>query len=368
MLNVDANLSEYYPAKHRLELTDLMAKSGTLQEISALAGVSPATVSRVMNGRPGVSPPIVEKVRSAMREMNVSPASRGRDAAKLKHRTVGLCIVRRDALMRYSSEFIGSVFGVQAALAEQSINMVLGEISDTAVAPFLESGEIDGLILAGQQLDADSLARLPNLPRVWLTSHYEPGCPSALQGNEVIGQMAATYLLDRGCRKLAFLDMFHGNPAHAVRAEYFTLAAQRRGVETLRIRGDAFLAEDRVVGGWARVAEVVEAQIELLVSSNPRPDGLFVPIEPVVGLVYRELLARNVQPGRDIEVIVCGNNVPLVAALRPTPAVIDLGGEAIGRAAVEQLMLRILHPDSAGRLEVAVRPKVVPGDSVGKSR
>lgn len=336
-----------------------MAK--TLQHISERAGVSPATVSRVINGRAGVSPDVAQRVRRAMQELKVSLTSRSRASTRLKHRAVGVCIVKRDALMRFSGEFIGSLFGVQAALAEQSVNMLLGEISDTSVAPFLESGDVDGLILAGQQLDADALARLPSLPRVWLTSHYEPGQPSALQGNEIIGQMAATYLLDRGCRRLAFLDMFHGNPAQAVRAEYFTLTAQRSGAESVRLRGDQFLAADRSVGAWARMSEVIEAQVEAFVSHKPRPDGLFVPVEPVIGLVYRELQARGVQPGRDVQVIICGNNVPLVASLRPTPAVIDLGGEAIGRAAVEQLMLRIFHPESASRLEVAVRPKLIPG-------
>lgn len=340
-----------------------MARANTLQHISERAGVSPATVSRVINGRPGVSPDVVQKVRVAMQELNVSPSSRSRGTATLRHRAVGVCIVKRDALMRFSGEFIGSLFGVQAALAEQSISMLLGEISDSSIAPFLETGEIDGLILAGQQLDAQTMPRLPSTPQVWLTSHYEPGHPSALQGNEIIGQMAATYLLDRGCRRLAFFDMFHSNPAQAIRAEYFTLTAQRRGVDVIRLRGDPFLAEDRATGGWARVSEVVEAQIESFVSQKPQLDGLFLPVEPVIGLVHRELLARGVQPGRDVQVIVCGNNAPLVAALRPAPAVIDLGGEAIGRATVEQLMLRIFHPESASRLEVAVRPTLIAGEA-----
>lgn len=345
-----------------------MAKTKTLQCISQRAGVSAATVSRVMNGRPGVSPSIVEKVRLAMQELNVFPASRGRGAAKLKHRAIGLCIVRRDALMRFSNEFIGSLFGVQSALAEQSIGMLFGEMSDTSVAPFLEQGGVDGLILAGQQLDAEALARLPDLPRVWLTSHYEPGHPSALQGNEIIGQMAATYLLDRGCRRLAILDVVEGSPAHAVRADYFALTAQHRGVKAIQLRRSPSVTDRRSGGGWAEVSELVKAQVGSLVSQSSRPDGLFLTVEPIVGLVYCELMSHGIQPGRDLEVIVCGHNVPVVAALRPAPAVIDLGGEAIGRAAVEQLLLRIFHPDSAGRLEVAVRPKLIPGETIAKAK
>lgn len=58
----------------------------TITQIAEAAGVSTATVDRVLNGRPGVNPATVEKVQAAMRLMGASVPARGRPRSTPNYR------------------------------------------------------------------------------------------------------------------------------------------------------------------------------------------------------------------------------------------------------------------------------------------
>ena len=60
----------------------------TINDVSALAGVSVATVSRVINGSTNVSPETAEKVTKAIKELNYRPNLLGRDLRRTKSERV----------------------------------------------------------------------------------------------------------------------------------------------------------------------------------------------------------------------------------------------------------------------------------------
>ncbi|RME30753.1 MAG: LacI family transcriptional regulator, partial [Candidatus Zixiibacteriota bacterium] len=69
----------------------------SIVEVAKLAGVSHATVSRVINNRPGVSPECVQLVRRAMQQIGYSPSARGRGASTpVKVGTVALLMIGAD--------------------------------------------------------------------------------------------------------------------------------------------------------------------------------------------------------------------------------------------------------------------------------
>jgi LacI family transcriptional regulator len=58
----------------------------TIHQIAEAAGVSTATVDRVLNNRPGVNPATVEKVRSAMQALGAGSPARGRPRSTPNYR------------------------------------------------------------------------------------------------------------------------------------------------------------------------------------------------------------------------------------------------------------------------------------------
>src|SRR5437870_13042719 len=82
---------QYSPA-HACRKIDLFGAPGlrsmaaTITQIAESAGVSTATVDRVLNNRPGVNPATIERVRTAMQALGAATLARGRPRATPSYR------------------------------------------------------------------------------------------------------------------------------------------------------------------------------------------------------------------------------------------------------------------------------------------
>jgi DNA-binding LacI/PurR family transcriptional regulator len=93
--------------------------------VAALAGVSRATVSRVVNGSPGVSPVVRAQVERAVAKLGYVPNRAARSLVTRRADSVALVVSEPHA--RFFSEpfFAGMVRGVSAALAETGVQLLL---------------------------------------------------------------------------------------------------------------------------------------------------------------------------------------------------------------------------------------------------
>ena len=105
--------------------------------------------------------------------------------------------------------------------------------------------------------------------------------------------------------------------------------------------------------------------MDALIASNPRPTAVFVPGDSVAVMVYRALYVRGLTVGRDLSVISCNNETPLLAGLYPQLTTIDIHAEAIGRRTVDQLAWRMTHRGQPAN-DVALEPSIVEGESVAR--
>lgn len=100
-----------------------------------------------------------------------------------------------------------------------------------------------------------------------------------------------------------------------------------------------------------------------LLAASPRPTAVFMPADSVTAALYRAFAERRVRIGRDLSVISCNNELPLLSGLFPAPTTIDIHAAEIGRLAAERLAARILRP-SAPSVDIRLRPSLVEGASV----
>lgn len=92
----------------------------TIYEVSTLAGVSLATVSRVMNGTAKVSPRIKDKVRSAMQGLGYMPNSVAISRASKRSNCIGMLVTD------FESRFFGSLMrGVEGELSKHRKHLVM---------------------------------------------------------------------------------------------------------------------------------------------------------------------------------------------------------------------------------------------------
>lgn len=334
-------------------------------EVARRAGVSQSTVSRVVNRRPGVTPEKTRAVRQAIRELGFRPQNRRpSDKASLRARCVAVLVVD-DGYLNQPTVSALKLRGVARTLKSHGFNMVFSQVAGPEdLPPMVEQGRVEGALLWGRTSPAWLVEHLENTPIAWLSSHSDANGESVLLGNQAVGRVAAEYLVNEGCRSLAFLGPECGRPNHNARREGFEFAAHRAGVRYEMFVEPAPIGNDSPAANWRAIQPCVENLISALQAHQPSIDGLFIPDDQITAIAHRLLKSRGVDLRDGLKLVSADNDFACLAGLDPRPASIDVGPEITGRLAVEQLLWAIRNPNHCDerQIQIVVEPVLTPGD------
>ncbi|MFP5516077.1 MAG: LacI family DNA-binding transcriptional regulator [Alphaproteobacteria bacterium] len=163
----------------------------TIRDVAARAGVSIATVSRVLNGTGNATPETMEKVRVAASDLSFRPSTIGRSLKAARTRTVGVLVPSLT-----NPVFAESVAGIQEAAAEAGYSVL---IASTDYDPGKESRAIEGLLsnrvegLVLTVADADRSGSLDTLDEVrlpYVLAYNQP--ERALRAHVSVDNVAAS--------------------------------------------------------------------------------------------------------------------------------------------------------------------------------
>jgi DNA-binding LacI/PurR family transcriptional regulator len=248
----------------------------TLEDVAARAGVSRATVSRVVNGSPKVSPGVRQAVEAAIEEMGYAPNRAARSLAAHRSETIALVVSEPSVRLFADPFFAGATLGITSALSGTPYQLVLlmTQHDDLdRVERHLVRGAADGALVLSARVD-DALAghlAAAGIPCVIA------GRPTAgARGGGAIGYVdadnaggarrAVAHLLARGCRTVGTV----AGPADMVPG-----ADRRRGWEdALREAGTEPDHRFVAAGDFTRAGG--DAATRELLSRHPGIDGLFV--------------------------------------------------------------------------------------------
>lgn len=191
-------------------------KNLSIHDVAAEAGVSIATVSRVINGKDRVAPETRTRVEEAMRKLDFRPNRQARALGLRKTNTIGL--VLPDLLGEFFSELM---HGVDTAARDSNMNLMViravgSEDEEAVCEEFLGSGAVDGLIFMISQLDdraVHELARYKNSLLVIDRDLGELGIDNVLVDNRSGGFEATAHLIEEA--KVQHL-LFIGGPERNV--------------------------------------------------------------------------------------------------------------------------------------------------------
>ncbi|UQU66478.1 LacI family transcriptional regulator [Couchioplanes caeruleus] len=220
-------------------------RAATMADIARRAGVSRIAVSYALNGRPGVSAHLRERILGIARELGYranGPALALHGAAA---RAIGLVLLRSSAALTVEVFRRQLIAGIQAELSGHgfalALQMVTGLEEEIRVyRRWSAERRVDGVLICDPRPDD------PRIPAV-----HELGLPAALIGVSPDGRLPgawcddvpwshrlADHLADLGHRHIARVSGPDGMLHTSIRDEALRSAAGARGVRTTIVRGD----------------------------------------------------------------------------------------------------------------------------------
>lgn len=183
----------------------------TLDTVAAEAGVSRATVSRVINGSPRVSPEVRTAVQAAITTLGYVPNRAARSLAMRRTDSIALVLREPDATV-LNDPYLGNIIiATSQTLIGTGVQLVLvnaqNNAEHTQLADYVRSGHVDGVLLASMH-DNDPLPRLlleAGIPTVvgGRPARPLPGLSYVDSDNLGGAQLAAERLLSAGRRRIA---------------------------------------------------------------------------------------------------------------------------------------------------------------------
>ncbi len=287
-----------------------------VRRVAEIAGVSPATVSRVTRGTVPVSAELRDRVLRVIEEHGYKPSHFGRALAERRHGALGLVFPGLSG--PYFSELIQG-FEAEALKTGDSV-LVLASHSraDTDATVIDLADRVDGMAIHGGTVSTEAIAKVADQIRVVvMAGESGPAQASVSVANDSMKALTRHLLVNHSYRRLAFVGTPDGSPDVTARWEAFLAAhksARRKPpAEPVRVglqQSDGAIAAEQLLDGGDRPDAVVcandETALGLLLSALGR--GLRVPQDiaitgfddtPMTALV-RPALTTIRQPIREL--------------------------------------------------------------------
>lgn len=248
-----------------MNVRNISSRRATLAEIALDASVSMSTVSKVLNGRSGVSDPVRGRVEQLLHSSGYSRRGLEQSHARL------LELVFPNIDSEWSLELIR---GVDQVAREHGMSVVLTESGDRhSPAPDWVDGVLQrrpvGVILVFSDLPAEHKRRLRtrNIPFVVIDPAGDPApdVPSIGSANWAGGLMATRHLLELGHRRIGVITGPDEMMCSRARVSGYRAALDEVGIA---------IDPKLIASGSFRYADGVEAGTRLLAQAD-RPTAIF---------------------------------------------------------------------------------------------
>jgi DNA-binding LacI/PurR family transcriptional regulator len=340
----------------------------TMDQVAEAAGVSRATVSRVINGAPTVDAKIREIVQRAIADTGYVPNVAARSLVTRRSNSVALVISEPDRPDNHS--FLNRIFtdpyfgritaGATQALRPHDIHLVIIPTDSTdhhQVIRYLRQGHVDGVLLISSHEHDELPGQVHDLgiPAVLSARPAQPlsqpsSAASFVDVDQRLGaRLAADHLLGRGCRRLATISGPTDIPSGLDRLDGFRVYLEQRGLGPV----PAVESDFTRAGG--------EESARRLLTEHPDLDGLFVASDLMAEGALRAVQDMGRRVPDDIAVVGFDDSSAALDC-RPLLTTIRQPVEEMASEMAEVLMAHIASPGRLPR-SVIFQPTLVIRDS-----
>lgn len=308
----------------------------SIQKIARMAGVSVATVSRVLNNSDSVKPANRQKVLEAIEESNYQPNLLARQLRTA--RSSMILVLVSDISNPFCAEVVK---GIEEEAEKNGYRILLcnsgADIARSRSSLQLLSGKmVDGIITM------DAFSKLPELsqligraPWVQCAEHDDNGQISCVGiDDDVAAQSVVHYLAGQGRQRIALIN-------HDLRYRY----------ARLRQQGYAHQLKEQQLA-WQAIAYASElsfsagkAAMNQLLVGETRPDAVFAVSDTLAAGAMAAIQQAGLRIPQDIAVVGFDGS-ELADMVSPPLTTLAQPSREIGRRACELVLQKIIRPDS----------------------
>jgi DNA-binding LacI/PurR family transcriptional regulator len=306
----------------------------TLREVAALAGVSQATASLALRGRPAVDAATRARVLEAATQLRYVPNLNGRRLARGRAETIGV-IQGRNMTTLFSDSFYRMVLagaGEAAQAAGYSLMIAPTLRKDTSVMEMLEHvgpGTVDGVLVVGV-LEQEAIFALRDLGLpVVVVDTYLPGTdiPAVAHDYRAGAWQLTRHLLQLGHRRIAFVGADVDYPFGRDTHDGYRDALSSAGLPYSSV----------LVRMVAISAEAAAAATRDLLSATPAPTALVTVTDTMAIGAMRAAHELGRRVPEDVAVVGM-DDIELSAHTNPPLTTVRVPKEEMGRLAAERLI------------------------------
>lgn len=332
-----------------------MSKKLTIKEIAELAGVSKATVSRVLNAKQGVHPETREKVEQVIKAHAYTPNLVAQGLSLKRTRNIGLVVAHTASRLSSHLFFLEFLRGISSFLNEKGFRLVLAtanseEDYEDSCRNMAQDGVVDGVILLGIRSNDVRLQHFLDAGVPCITVGRPIGYPEVDyvdSDNEGGTRTAVEYLLQLGYEKVLFVNGPQDHVASIAREQGYKAALRGHSLPIDKryiIHGD-FSFES----GYAAVRDGTVTNLEF--------SAVFAASDLAAMGAITALKESGIQAGKDASVIGF-DDIPYASFFDPPLTTVHQPICEMGEEAGRLLLLR-LDGDVQGPLTKVFRTQLI---------
>jgi LacI family transcriptional regulator len=328
----------------------------TIYDVAREAGVSMATVSRVVNNNPNVKPQTRKKVFEAIEQLGYRPNAVARGLASKKTTTVGVVI----------PDISNSIFAEVARGIEDIANMYHYNIilcnadkkkdKEIRVVNTLLEKQVDGLLFMGGVVtdEHNQAFRTSSVPIVLCATTDEQGAiPSVDIDHESAAYDAVSLLIAKGHRNIAMIAGSLQDPALGyARFQGYKRAMTEAGLKVL---------DEMIRSGNYRYESGVEAMNYFLESDN-RPDAVFAATDEMAIGAIHAIQDHGLKVPDDISVVSI-DNTRMASMVRPQLTTVAQPMYDIGAVSM-RLLTKLMNKENVEQTRIVLPHEIIQRKSV----
>jgi DNA-binding LacI/PurR family transcriptional regulator len=311
----------------------------TIKDIAGKVGVSPSTVSRVLNNKGNISVKKRQEIFNISREMNYHPNNLARNFAKRRTGMIGLVINAADSVRFSNAFFSRSVFAIERVLQVKGYGlMITNDIevprASSPITKMVYEKHIDGLILPSGAVKKELIEQLKAeaFPFVVLGKPdiLRKDCSWVDVDNVYGASRAAAHLVEGGYKRAAFVANNLKTVFVQDRLEGFRAGLKEHGI----------ILPDPYILDCADQDSACTELVSRLLKTKPSPDA-FLCCDNILALnTMRAVKSLGLSIPNDIG-IVTFDNYPLAEYTDPALTAVDVDTFHLGEEAAEILLKNI---------------------------